>query len=183
MVAAIAERCGKSAPQDITIEIRRMCCAAARDYVKEMPVAESLDDIKERYEALDLKLEAADPDVIDPACLLTFPYDYADNPAEVVIKTNEFTAVCPWTGLPDTGDLTITYVPGSQCIELKSLKYYLLFYRQVGIVQEHAASRILDDLVQACGPRAMTVCLDYTPRGGLHTVVTVRYPPETSGGY
>ena len=90
-------------------------------------MADSLDDIKERYEALDLKLEAADPDVIDPACLLTFPYDYADNPAEVVIKTNEFTAVCPWTGLPDTGDLTITYVPGSQCIELKSLKYYLLF--------------------------------------------------------
>ena len=158
-----------------------MCCAAGRDYVKEMPVADSLDDIKERYEALDLKLEAADPDVIDPACLLTFPYDYADNPAEVVIETNEFTAVCPWTGLPDTGDLTITYVPGSQCIELKSLKYYLLSYRQVGIVQEHAASRILDDLVQACGPRAMTVCLDYTPRGGLHTVVTVRYPPETSG--
>ena len=62
-------------------------------------MTESLDDIKERYEALDLKLEAADPDVIDPACLLTFPYDYADNPAEVVIKTNEFTAVCPWTGL------------------------------------------------------------------------------------
>ena len=57
------------------------------DYVKEMPVAESLDDIKERYEALDLKLEAADPDVIDPTCLLTFPYDYADNPAEVVIET------------------------------------------------------------------------------------------------
>ena len=77
--------------------------------------------------------------------------------------------------------MTITYVPGSQCIELKSLKYYLLSYRQVGIVQEHAASRILNDLVQACGPRAMTVCLDYTPRGGLHTVVTVRYPPETSG--
>ena len=148
-------------------------------------MAESLDDIKERYEALDLKLEAADPDAIDPACLLTFPYDYADNPAEVVIETNEFTAVCPWTGLtskPDTGDLTITYVPRGHCIELKSLKYYLLSYRQVGIVQEHAASRILDDLVQACNPRSMTVRLDYTPRGGLHTVVTVRYPPETSGG-
>ena len=82
MVAAIAERCGKSAPQDITIESRRKCCAAASNYVKEMPVADSLDDIKERYEALDLKLEAADPDVIDPACLLTFPYDYADNPCQ-----------------------------------------------------------------------------------------------------
>ena len=139
---------------------------------------ESLDDIKERYEALDLKLEAAGEDTINPGCLLTFPYDYADNPAEVVIKTHEFTAVCPWTGLPDTGELKITYVPRKECIELKSLKYYLLSYRQVGIVQEHAASRILDDLVQVCAPRAMTVCLDYTPRGGLHTVVMVRYPPD-----
>lgn len=148
------------------------------DVKKEMPVPESLDDIKERYEALDMKLEAAGEDAITPACLLTFPYDYADSPAEVVIDTNEFTAVCPWTGLPDTGDLIITYVPRAQCIELKSLKYYLLSFRQVGIVQEHAAGRILEDLVEACSPRAMTVCLDYTPRGGLHTVVTVRYPPE-----
>ena len=141
-------------------------------------MAESLDDIKERYEALDIELEVAGEDAIDPGFLLTFPYDYPDNPAEVVIDTNEFTAVCPWTGLPDTGELKITYVPRAQCIELKSLKYYLLSYRQVGIVQEHAAARILNDLVQACEPRTMTVCLDYTPRGGLHTVVTVRYPPE-----
>lgn len=139
---------------------------------------ESLDDIKERYEALDLELEAAGEDAINAACLLAFPYEYDDNPAEIVIKTNEFTAVCPWTGLPDTGDLTITYMPDLYCIELKSLKYYLLSYRQVGIVQEHAASRILNDLVQACAPRTMTVSLDYTPRGGLHTVVTVRYPPD-----
>lgn len=142
-------------------------------------MAESLDDIKERYEALDLKLEAAGVDAIDPACLLTFPYEYDYNPAEIVIKTNEFTAVCPWTGLPDTGDLTIAYMPDLYCIELKSLKYYLLSYRQVGIVQEHAAGRILNDLVQACDPLSMTVCLDYTPRGGLHTVVTVRHPPDT----
>lgn len=141
-------------------------------------MAESLDDIKERYEALDIKLDIAGEEAIDPDFLLTFPYDYPDNPAEVVIDTHEFTAVCPWTGLPDTGELQITYVPRAQCIELKSLKYYLLSYRQVGVVQEHAASRILDDLVQLCAPRTMTVCLDYTPRGGLHTVVTVRYPPD-----
>ena len=141
-------------------------------------MAESLDDIKERYEALDLQLEAADPDTIDSTSLLVFPYEYDYRPAEVVIDTNEFTAVCPWTGLPDTGNLTIKYVPDLYCIELKSLKYYLLSYRQVGIVQEHAASRILDDLVRACEPSSMTVCLDYTPRGGLHTVVTVRYPLE-----
>lgn len=143
-------------------------------------MAESLDDIKERYEAIDIKLDIAGEEAIDPGFLLTFPYDFPDNPAEVVIDTHEFTAVCPWTGLPDTGELKITYVPRSDCIELKSLKYYLLSYRQVGIVQEHAASRILNDLVQVCGPRSMTVSLDYTPRGGLHTVVTVRYPPETS---
>ena len=143
-------------------------------------MAESLDDIKERYEAIDIKLDVAGEEAIDPSFLLTFSYDYPDNPAEIVIDTHEFTAVCPWTGLPDTGELKITYVPRSDCIELKSLKYYLLSYRQVGIVQEHAASRILDDHVQVCGPRSMTVSLDYTPRGGLHTVVTVRYPPEAS---
>lgn len=141
-------------------------------------MSESLDDIKERYEALDIELEVAGEDAITPGCLLTFLYDYPDNPAEVVINTDEFTAVCPWTGLPDTGALRVTYVPGKECIELKSLKYYLLSFRQVGIVQEHAASRILADLVAVCAPRSMAVCLDYTPRGGLHTVVTVRYPPE-----
>ena len=145
-------------------------------------MAESLDDIKERYEALDLQLEVAGEDAINPACLLVFPYEYDDSPAEVAIQTNEFTAVCPWTGLPDTGELTITYVPDAHCIELKSLKYYLLSFRQVGIVQENAAGRILDDLVRACAPRSMTVRLDYTPRGGLHTVVTARYPPPDSAG-
>lgn len=137
-----------------------------------------MEDIRERYAALDLKLEAVGPDAIDAGLLLTFPYEHADNPADVVIETNEFAAVCPWTGLPDTGELSITYVPRERCLELKSLKYYLLTYRQVGIVQEHAAGRILNDLVQVCSPRALTVRLDYTPRGGLHTVVTARYPPE-----
>ena len=141
-------------------------------------MSESIDNLKERYEALDIKIDVAGEDAIDPGFLLTFPYDYPDNPAEIVIDTHEFSAVCPWTGLPDTGEMTITYVPRKECIELKSLKYYLLSYRQVGIVQEHAASRILDDLVRVCAPRSMTVNLDYTPRGGLHTVVTVRYPPE-----
>ena len=93
---------------------------------------DSLDDIKERYEALDIELEVAGEEAIDPGLLLTFPYDYPDNPAEVVIDTDEFTAVCPWTGLPDTGELKITYIPSNACIELKSLKYYLLSFRQGG---------------------------------------------------
>jgi len=92
-----------------------------------------------------------------------------------VIDTDEFTAVCPWTGLPDYGVLTISYVPGDSCIELKSLKYYILSYRDVGIVQEHAANRILNDLVAVCQPQVMMITLDYKVRGGLHTAVSVEY--------
>ena len=93
----------------------------------------------------------------------------------VELDTDEFTAVCPWTGLPDDGTRDITYVPGESVIELKSLKYYLMSYRDVGIVQEHAANRILNDLVNLCQPRTMKVTLDYRVRGGIHTAVTVQY--------
>ena len=68
-----------------------------------------------------------------------------------MIDTDEFTAMCPWTGLPDFGVLTVSYVPDRSCVELKSLKYYLLSYRGVGIVQEHAANRILNDLASHVG--------------------------------
>ena len=112
---------------------------------------------------------------IDPSCLLTFDYEYPRQEAEVVIDTEEFTAVCPWNDLPDFGTLTVSYVPDRSCIELKSLKYYLLSYRGVGIVQEHADNRVLDDLVAACQPLKMTITLDYKPRVGLHTSVTVRH--------
>ena len=98
----------------------------------------------------------------------------------MVIDTDEFTAVCPWTGLPDQGKLVITYVPTDTVIELKSLKYYLFSDRDVGIVQEHAASRILNDLVALCQPRRMKVFLDYNVRGGLHTTVTVEFPQPAS---
>ena len=91
------------------------------------------------------------------------------------MDTDEFTAVCPWTGLPDYGTLLISYVPSRSCIELKSLKYYLLSYRDVGIVQEHAVNRILKDLTALCQPRSMKVTLDYKIRGGIHTAVTVEY--------
>ena len=78
--------------------------------------------------------------------------------------------------MPDYGTLTISYIPGESCIELKSLKYYLLSYRDVGIVQEHAANRILLDLLALCPPRSMKVTLDYKVRGGIHTAVTVEHP-------
>lgn len=135
----------------------------------------TIQDLQEKYESLNERIEAESEASIDGDCLLTFEYEYPGQDTEVAIDTDEFTAVCPWTGLPDLGTLTITYVPGRSCIELKSLKYYLMSYRNVGIVQEHAANRILNDLVASCEPVRMTVTLDYKVRGGLHTSVTARY--------
>jgi 7-cyano-7-deazaguanine reductase len=83
--------------------------------------------------------------------------------------------VCPKTGLPDFGTIRIVYVPDHLCIELKALKYYLLEFRQQGIFYEQVTNQILDDLVAACAPRRMTVVGDFTPRGGIKTVVTVNY--------
>ena len=138
----------------------------------------TIPELKEQYESLDRQLPAKGEEAIDPDCLLTFEYEYPQRDTEVVIDTDEFTAVCPWTGLPDTGELVISYIPSHSCIELKSLKFYLLSYRDVGIVQEHAANRILNDLVACCRPRQMKITLDYKIRGGLHTVVNVEHRGE-----
>ncbi len=113
---------------------------------------------------------------IAPGLLETFAYEYPGREAEVEISTDEWTCVCPFSGLPDFGALTIRYVPAAVCLELKALKYYLTTYRTVGIYQEHAANRVLEDLVAACRPLRMEVQLDYRLRGGIHTVVTVRHP-------
>ena len=141
----------------------------------------TIQELKEQYEGLDQELPSKGEEAIDPSCLLTFQYEYPDQQSQVEIDTDEFTAVCPWTGLPDYGVLTISYVPSDSCIELKSLKYYLLSYRDVGIVQEHAVNRILNDLVAVCQPRSMKITLDYKVRGGLHTSVTVEYSKDNSG--
>ena len=133
-------------------------------------------DLQEQYVSLDTKLEVMGEEVIDTQCLLAFEYQYSDQPAQISMDTDEFTALCPWTGLPDYGTLTIDYTPSDKLVELKSLKYYLLSFRDVGIVQEHAANRILQDLADLCRPRAMKVTLDYKVRGGIHTVVTAEYP-------
>ena len=135
----------------------------------------TIPELIEEYEGLDQQLPAKSEEAIDPGLLLTFQYDYPDQNAKVEIDTDEFTAVCPWTGLPDYGTLTISYVPHRSCIELKSLKYYLLSYRDVGIVQEHAANRVLNDLVACCQPKSMAIVLDYKVRGGLHTTVKVEH--------
>ena len=141
----------------------------------------TIQELKEQYEGLDQELPSKGEEAIDPSCLLTFQYEYPNQHSQVEIDTDEFTAVCPWTGLPDYGVLRISYVPGDSCIELKSLKYYLLSYRDVGIVQEHAVNHILSDLVAVSQPRSMKITLDYKVRGGLHTAVTVEYIKENGG--
>jgi len=110
--------------------------------------------------------------------LETFPNPRPDRDYEIAIQCPEFTSVCPKTGLPDFGEIRITYVPDERCLELKSLKYYLIEFRTKGIFYENVTNQILDDLVGALKPRRMTVVGDFSVRGGIKTVVTAEY---TSG--
>ncbi len=114
------------------------------------------------------------PEHIDVAVLETFPYDGPDQ--EIVTETGEFTAVCPYSGLPDFARLTIAYVPAGKCVELKSLKYYVTSYRNVGIFQEHATARIAEDLFRCLAPKRLAVKTVYNTRGGFDTTCTVTLP-------
>ncbi len=105
----------------------------------------------------------------------TFPNPRPERAFEVAIDCPEFTSMCPKTGLPDFGVIRIRYVPADRCLELKSLKYYLLEFRNKGIFYEAATNQILDDLVAACTPQRMTVVGDFTARGGITTRVTAEY--------
>jgi 7-cyano-7-deazaguanine reductase len=109
----------------------------------------------------------------------TFPNPNPARDYEIDIVCPEFTSVCPKTGLPDFGEIRIAYVPDDRCIELKALKYYLIGFRNRGIFYEQVTNQILDDLVDVCRPRRMTVVGDFTPRGGIKTVITVRYEKPT----
>jgi 7-cyano-7-deazaguanine reductase len=113
--------------------------------------------------------------VSTPPRLDTFPNPRPEREYEISIDCPEFTSVCPKTGLPDFGTIRITYVPGDRCLELKALKFYLIEFRDQGIFYEDATNRILDDLVTACAPRRMTVVGDFTPRGGIKTLITASY--------
>ena len=123
-------------------------------------------------EPLDRRYDVQDVSSIDLDALETFPYEYAGKDITINIDTDEFTAVCPWSGLPDFATIKIEYIPDKVIIELRSLKYYLLSYRNVGIYQEHAVNRILDDLVRSANPQWMRVIADYKVRGGIHTVAS-----------
>ena len=105
----------------------------------------------------------------------TWENKYHDRDYDIEFTINEFTCVCPKTGMPDFAVLRIRYGPDERCIELKSLKLYVNFYRDVGIFHEHAVNKILEDLVAACGPKWMSIEGEFNIRGGIKTVVRAEY--------
>lgn len=118
---------------------------------------------------MERRFDIEDISSVDKGVLEVIDYQYRGKKTEVIISTEEFTSVCPWSGLPDFGEIIIEYVPQDTLIELKSLKFYLLSYRNVGILQEHAVNQILKDLTDACEPLQMKVKGIFNLRGGLKT--------------
>lgn len=112
------------------------------------------------------------------AILETFDNQYPERQYSIQIVCPEFTSVCPKTGQPDFGTLTVTYCPAAKCVELKSLKLYLQSYRNEGIFYEHVTNRILDDLVAVLSPRRIKLVAAFTPRGGITTSVTAEHEVE-----
>ena len=112
---------------------------------------------------------------ISPSLLAPIPYEYRGRKIEVEVETQEFTCLCPWSGLPDFAALNIRYNPDKLLVELKSLKFYLHSYRMAGIVHESAVNRILEDLVKAVKPKSMSVELVFNIRGGIKTTVRANF--------
>lgn len=113
------------------------------------------------------------PEIIKADVLYPIDYSFrAHRDIDIVIRQPEYTSVCPMTGLPDVGCITIKYRPNTKIVELKSLKFYLLQYRNVGIFYENLVNRILDDLVDVLEPKFMEVIGDFTARGGITTSVS-----------
>ncbi len=116
------------------------------------------------------------PEVIQTDVLEPIEYAYKSKRSiDIQIKQPEYTSVCPMTGLPDNGCITIDYRPDAHLIELKSLKYYLMQYRNVGMFYEHVINKILDDLVLVLKPLSMKVTGEFTPRGGVSSLATAEY--------
>ncbi len=105
----------------------------------------------------------------------TFPNPKPDREYIIVHRNPEFTSVCPKTGLPDFGTVTIKYIPNKLCLELKALKHYFLEYRNKGIFYEDVTNKILDDLVAACDPLEMEVQTDWSTRGGMNSTIVAKY--------
>ncbi len=121
-----------------------------------------------------------------PELLETFENKFPDRDYVIEIVNPEFTSVCPKTGLPDFGTVTIRYVPDKVCVELKSLKYYFLEYRNAGIFYENVTNTILDHLQEVLKPREITVITEWRARGGITEKVTAEYkgkPQRTRTGF
>ncbi len=120
-----------------------------------------------------------DIDTIKKEILDPIDYGYASKRSiDITIKQPEYTSVCPMTGLPDNGCIIIKYRPDKKIIELKSLKFYLLQYRNAGIFYEHVVNKILDDLVEVVKPLEMEVIGEFTPRGGISSTASALYKKE-----
>ncbi|PIE79177.1 MAG: NADPH-dependent 7-cyano-7-deazaguanine reductase QueF [Candidatus Delongbacteria bacterium] len=100
-------------------------------------------------------------------------FEYGGKKQEIVYETDEFNAVCPFSGLPDFGVLTIKYIPKKHIVELKSLKYYIISFRNVGIYQEKATDRIFNDLLNCLNPEYLEVKTVYNIRGGIKSTCTM----------
>ncbi|HVW85435.1 MAG TPA: preQ(1) synthase [Bryobacteraceae bacterium] len=109
----------------------------------------------------------------------TWPNQFAGY--EIEIDIPEFTSVCPKTGLPDFGVITVRYVPDKLCLELKSFKMYTLAYRDLGIFQENVVNCFLRDIVKACNPVSLTVTGEFAPRGGLGSRMVARWEKKKRG--
>ncbi len=120
----------------------------------------------------DIRWDIEDYSAVKKELLDTFEYEYKGKDNWIKIETDEFSAVCPWSGLPDYGKIIVEYIPSEVILELKSFKYYLYTYRNVGIYQEHAVNRIFDDLEELLSPKKMKITLIYNIRGGILTTVT-----------
>ncbi|MEK7528777.1 MAG: preQ(1) synthase [Patescibacteria group bacterium] len=105
----------------------------------------------------------------------TWENEYPDKDYWIEFTINEFTCICPKTGLPDFAEFRIRYVPDKECVELKSFKEYFMFYRDVGVFHEHVTNRILEDFVKACRPRKAEITSEFNIRGGIKTRVSASY--------
>ena len=133
---------------------------------------------KSSYEGLQSKVR-----LIRTPALETWKNQYPDRNYIIKIDIPEFTCICPQTGLPDFAVIVIRYIPDKLCIELKSLKYYTIFYRDIGIFNENVVNKMLDDAVRACKPRWMEITGEFNARGGIKTTVSAEYKkgPEAGG--
>lgn len=131
--------------------------------------------MKSEYDGLQDKIRE-----LETPHLETWINQYSDKDYEIEITIPEFTSVCPRTGLPDFGTIKIKYVPDKRCVELKSLKFYILFFRDVGIFHEHVVNKIVEDFVKACQPRKVEVFGDFNIRGGIKTTVRANYECRTN---